>query len=268
MRSNPADDGAHPRIMTDALQAEWRPTPKFILRLACIEHATTGWEPGRFVEAGAGTGTLTRTFLDRGFTGVCYDITPETREILRTNLADRSDLVEVVDNADDLAAESFDYLFAFEVLEHIEDDLPALQQWTRWLRPGGRLLVSVPAHQRKYSRDDALVGHVRRYEHDALETLLTEAGFADVELLNYGFPLGNITRLTRRAIDGVKRRGADDDRSYTERSVDSGVKSSDEVLKIAPLANERTLAPFVALQKYWFTRQLGDGWVATATKPA
>lgn len=252
--------------MTDELQAEWRPTPKFILRLACIEHATSDWVPGRFVEAGAGTGTLTGWFLDRGFTGVCYDISPGTRAILRSNLADRRDVVEVVDDADDIGAESFDYLFAFEVLEHIEHDLQALQKWSTWLRPRGRLLVSVPAHQRKYSRDDARVGHVRRYERDALATLLTQAGYADITLLNCGFPLGNITRLIRRAIDGMTRRGTDDDRSYIARSVDSGVKSSEEVRRIAPIANERTLAPFIALQKHWFTRQLGDGWVATATR--
>lgn len=254
--------------MSDVEQAQWRPTPKFILRQACIEHATEAWAPGRFVEAGAGTGTLTRTFLDRGFSGICYDITPETREILRQNLADRGDVVEVVDDADGIAVESFDYLFAFEVLEHIDEDLTALSEWTAWLRPGGRLLVSVPAHQRKYGSDDAAVGHVRRYERRALESLLAAAGYTDIDVLNYGFPLGNATRLTRRVLDAAKRRGDGDDRSYVERSVDSGVKSSDEILKIAPLANRRTLAPFISIQRLVFTRELGDGFVVTATKPS
>jgi SAM-dependent methyltransferase len=249
-----------------ACETQWRRTPKFVLRHACIDEATAGWEPGRFVELGAGTGTLTRAFLDRGFTGVCFDLTPETREILRRNLAGRGDAVDVVDSADDIAPEAFDYLFAFEVLEHVEDDIQALREWTKWLRPGGLLLVSVPAHQRKYSRDDANVGHVRRYESDALRGLLTGAGYSDVELYNYGFPLGNLTRLSRRVIDLVRRRGADDGRSYAERSVDSGVKSSGAVLRIAPLVNDTTLAPFVAVQRRLYRRELGDGFVATAVK--
>src|SRR5690606_26256516 len=50
--------------MTDGDLA-WRPTPKFILRNDCLQEAVASWTPGRFVEVGAGTGTLTRTFLER-----------------------------------------------------------------------------------------------------------------------------------------------------------------------------------------------------------
>lgn len=246
--------------------ASWRPTPKFIMRLACIDELTRDWPPGRFVEAGAGTGTLTRAFLDRGFTGTCHDITPETREVIRRNLADRADVLDVPEDVDDIPAGAYDYLFAFEVLEHIEDDLGALRQWTAWLRPGGRVLVSVPAHQRKYGRDDASVGHVRRYERAELEALLQGAGYADIEVLNYGFPLGNVSRLTQELVDVVRRRGADDTRTYVERSVDSGVKVSDGARRIAPLVNTHTLAPFLAVQRRFYDRELGDGFVATARK--
>jgi SAM-dependent methyltransferase len=249
-----------------ATEARWRPTPKFILRLACIEELTEGWPPGRFVEAGAGTGTVTRSFLDRGYTGTCYDITPETRDIIRRNIADKADLVDVPESSDDIAHDSYDFLFAFEVLEHVEDDVGALTQWTQWLRPHGRLLISVPAHQRKYGPADANVGHVRRYERTGLESLLTAAGYVDVEVRNYGFPLGNLSRLTQNLVDGKLRRGADDERSFTERSVDSGVKTSSGALRIAPLVNERTLAPFLAIQRRFYGRELGDGFVATARK--
>ncbi|MEL7157397.1 MAG: methyltransferase domain-containing protein, partial [Actinomycetota bacterium] len=54
----------------------------------------------------------------------------------------------------------FDYVMAFEVLEHITDDRAALEEWLRRLRPGGRVLFSVPAHQRKYGDADRAVGHV------------------------------------------------------------------------------------------------------------
>jgi SAM-dependent methyltransferase len=236
------------------------------LRLACIEELTAGWPPGRFVEAGAGTGTVTRSFLDRGFTGTCYDITPETRDIIRRNLADKADVVDVPESADAIVRESYDYLFAFEVLEHIEDDLGALRQWTQWLRPQGRLLISVPAHQRKYGPADVSVGHVRRYERGELESLFAGAGYVDPDVRNYGFPLGNISRLTQNLVDGVLRRGADDERPFTERSVDSGVKTSSGALRIAPLVNARTLAPFLSVQRRFYGLELGDGFIATARK--
>jgi SAM-dependent methyltransferase len=249
-----------------AAETEWRPTPKFVLRNACVREVTASWEPGRFLETGAGTGTMTRAFLDRGFTGICFDITPETRVILRENLTGYGDRVHVADGLDDVA-ETFDYLLSFEVLEHIEDDLAALRQWTAHLRPGGRLIASVPAHQRKYDRVDASVGHVRRYERAQLEELLRSAGYEHIAIFNYGFPLGNVTRFTQHVSDAVRRRGSDDDRSYVERSVDSGVKSSKGVVRIAPLVNRRTLAPFVAIQRRFFGRELGDGFVVTANRP-
>jgi SAM-dependent methyltransferase len=251
---------------TAPAEATWRPTPKFLLRLACIREVTAEWPPGRFVEAGAGTGTLTRTFLDRGFTGTCYDITPETRDIIRRNVADKADVVDVPERADDIAPGAYDYLFAFEVLEHIEDDLGALRLWTRWLRQYGRVLVSVPAHQRKYGPVDLNVGHVRRYERAGLESLLASAGYVDIEVRNYGFPLGNVLRISQNLANRVLRRGASDKRSFVERSVDSGVKTSKGGLWIAPLVSERTLAPFAAVQRRVYRRELGDGFVATARK--
>ena len=46
------------------------------------------------------------------------------------------------------AGETFDLVCAFEVLEHIEDDDAALTEWRARVRPGGRLLLSVPASER------------------------------------------------------------------------------------------------------------------------
>jgi 2-polyprenyl-3-methyl-5-hydroxy-6-metoxy-1,4-benzoquinol methylase len=107
---------------------------------------------------------MTSKFLELGFDGACYDLGEESRNRLKDNLAAYGQRMRVVDDVASLAPASFDYLFAFEVLEHIADDLSALREWTGFLKPGGRLLVSVPAHARKYGKADEIVGHVRRYE--------------------------------------------------------------------------------------------------------
>ena len=91
---------------------------------------------------------------------------------------------------DALGDERFDLVCAFEVLEHIEDDAAALKEWATRLRPGGWLLLSVPAYQRRYGPADELVGHFRRYDPDALVALLASCGFGETEVRHYGFPLG------------------------------------------------------------------------------
>jgi SAM-dependent methyltransferase len=119
--------------------------PTLILRESCIDDATQSWLPGSFLEVGAGTGYMTSKFLNCGFHGACYDLGEESRQRLRGNLAAYRDRMAVVDDLAFLSPASFDYLFAFEVLEHIEDDQAALRDWTRYLKPNGRFLLTVPA---------------------------------------------------------------------------------------------------------------------------
>jgi SAM-dependent methyltransferase len=252
--------------MTDDL-GHWRKTPKFILRQACIDDITRDWQPGFFVEPGAGTGTLTRGFLDRGFHGAVYDLTEETRSLLRANLGGYGDRLQVVDSLGELEPESVDYLFSFEVLEHIPDDAGALADWAKTLRRGGRLLVSTPAHQRKYGSADALVGHVRRYEKDRLTELFCSAGFGQVRVFNYGFPIGNLTRIAQNTYDKVVRKAeAESATPYEVRSIESGVRNDKSVHRLSKLVNERTLKPALAVQRRYYEHERGDGWVATAVK--
>jgi SAM-dependent methyltransferase len=58
---------------------------------------------------------------------------------------------------------SFDVVAAFDVLEHCEPESTALAEFRRVLRPGGRLLVAVPAYQWAWTTFDVEIGHHRRY---------------------------------------------------------------------------------------------------------
>ena len=117
--------------------------------------------------------------------------------------------------------ERFDLVCAFEVLEHIEDDAGALKTWAGRLRPGGSLLLSVPAHQSRYAAADELVGHYRRYDAEPLEALLRGAGFAEVELREYGMPLGYLLEAGRNAV-GRRRLAAAPSASMEQRTGTSG----------------------------------------------
>jgi SAM-dependent methyltransferase len=62
------------------------------------------------------------------------------------------------------ADQSFDLVCALDIIEHVEDDLGALAELTRVVRPGGTLLLSTPLHAARWTAFDEFVGHKRRYQ--------------------------------------------------------------------------------------------------------
>jgi SAM-dependent methyltransferase len=84
------------------------------------------------------------------------------------------------------AAEAFDVVAAFDVVEHCERERTAMAELTRVLRPGGRLLLSVPAYQWAWSDHDVRAGHHRRYTRDRIVRLVEDAGL-EVERSTYAF---------------------------------------------------------------------------------
>lgn len=82
------------------------------------------------------------------------------------------------------AGERFDLVCLFDVLEHVADDQAALAAIAHLLAPGGRLLLTVPAHQWLWSVHDEHLHHRRRYSHAGLRRALADGGFA-VERLSF-----------------------------------------------------------------------------------
>jgi SAM-dependent methyltransferase len=163
--------------------------------------------------------------------------------------------------------ETFDLVVAFEVIEHIEDDAGALAGWASHLRPGGWLLLSTPAWQKRFGPADEMVGHFRRYDPPVLRSRLEGAGLTDVELLHFGAPLGYLLEAGRNAVG--KRRLASPATpgaaaSMAERSEASGRTLQPSTSWSAAFARLGTL-PFRKLQ-HAFPRT-GPGLVARARKP-
>lgn len=112
---------------------------------------------------------------------------------------------------------AFDAVVAFEVLEHIEDDIAALSAWVRWLEPGGIVVLSVPAYADRFGPWDVAVGHFRRYERSQLAAVMTAAGLEEVEIEPWGFPLGLLSEWVRHRL-APDHEGLDDQ----ERTLKSG----------------------------------------------
>jgi len=73
--------------------------------------------------------------------------------------------------------ESLDCITAFDALEHIEDDVGALREIHRILKPGGIVIASGPAYQFLYAQQDRVTHHVRRYTRGEMTAKAERAGF-------------------------------------------------------------------------------------------
>lgn len=79
---------------------------------------------------------------------------------------------------------TFDLVTAFDVVEHMDDDLAGLREMRRVLRPGGRVLLFVPAFMFLWGVQDDVSNHRRRYRLSELRRVLEEAGF-EIERTTY-----------------------------------------------------------------------------------
>ncbi len=79
---------------------------------------------------------------------------------------------------------SFDLVTAFDVVEHMDDDLAGLSEMQRVLRPGGRVLLFVPTFMFLWGLQDEVSNHRRRYRLPELRRVLEQAGF-EVERTTY-----------------------------------------------------------------------------------
>lgn len=161
------------------------------------------------------------------------------------------------------SAEPFDLVCAFEVLEHVDDDVAALEDWSSHIRPGGHLLISVPAWQRRYGPMDDLVGHFRRYDPEQLRSVLSAAGLSEIVERLYGFPLGYALESTRNLI--ARRRARRAPTSRAERTGTSGRLFQPQT-SWSGHAIGLVTAPFRTLQRA--APNTGVGIVALARRPA
>jgi SAM-dependent methyltransferase len=97
----------------------------------------------------------------------------------------------------------FDVILALDVFEHLDDDQAALREAVRLLKPGGLLLLTVPALPSLWGRQDIASEHRRRYTKQSLSDLLDQVQWSDCQIDYFNtflFPLALTVRWSRRAL--------------------------------------------------------------------
>ena len=129
------------------------------------------------IEIGSGTGTFAATWLEAGLARLTVsEIDPHLLAALRERfVSDTRVVVKEVDLLDAFRAEH-SCAVALNVLEHIPDDVAALRSAARLVRPGGAVVMFVPAFPVAMSRFDRAIGHYRRYTTKSARDAFVAAG--------------------------------------------------------------------------------------------
>jgi SAM-dependent methyltransferase len=102
----------------------------------------------------------------------------------------------------------FDLIGAFDVIEHLDEDENLLKRFWQLLRPGGHLILTVPAHLSLWSYFDEVAGHRRRYSPLELKRKLASAGFTGLFVTQFMGALFPAMWIKRRYLgDGASKLG-------------------------------------------------------------
>ena len=250
----------------------WVPAPSYLLRRDRVLRQLRSLRQGRILEIGCGVGALIDDLVRLGHRCQAIETSPAARA-LASDLHKKNTDIRVHADGAALQGETFDYVIALEVLEHIEKDRETLLQWARWTKAEGYLLISVPAHRRRWSASDVWAGHFRRYEKNEILAILRDTGFEPVTIECYGFPLANAIEPARARLHerALKRQNQGDasasgqmqntHRSGTERTFESRLYP----LQSSVLGTWIMRLCFV-LQNLFVGTELGTGFLVLARK--
>ncbi len=245
------------RHLPDSASAAPLLGPRHAWRTTRVADTVLRWVPdGLLLDAGCGPGTVAVRLAVSGRVVLALDVAPErlreTRQLARKAGVEGRVLVFLADaGALPLVADALAGATAGEVLEHVADDRAAARELARVLRPGGALVVTVPAGPDRLGPVDRAAGHWRRYDGAALVELLTGAGLHVEELTGWGWPFGRIyDRMVQRP-------------ALAARGSTLGGWLSWAGRRPAMVAVWRWLFD---LESHWDAGERGSGWLAVGRK--
>jgi SAM-dependent methyltransferase len=161
----------------------------------------------RILDIGAGIGLFAEAVRKEGGAVDCLEPDKAQAALLE------SKGFRVSASLNEIADESFDFMYALNVLEHIEKDEEELLSWAKKLKKGGKLLIYVPAFNLLYSSMDKKVGHYRRYRRKQLTGMMIAAGLSPLYKARYADSLGFFVSLLYKLINRKSGSGSINEKS-------------------------------------------------------
>ena len=255
-----------------APEIPWIPTIAHIIRRAAIFDAIQDLPVGRVLEIGCGAGAFLYDLGAKGYYGKGVDTSEPALKVARYFHTDINSNICIERSLDDEDRGFYDYVMAFEVLEHIEDDILAVQQWKRCLNARGKLIISVPAHQRMWGASDEWAGHVRRYDLSDLHNCLNAAGLKIESSYCYGFPILNFLAPIRNLVSKMKSARRNRHIKEIDISYATSISGTDRIFESKIfyiysniLAKIILRAMFIIQKKFYFSAR-GTGYIVIASE--
>lgn len=213
-----------------------------------------------FLDAGCGTGFLSLHLASKGWEGKALDFSPAA--IAQTHrLLTKFPQIEVEEKSFFDETAIYRTIFLWDILEHLEDDVAALEKAAALLPPGGHLLLSLPSNPREWRWDDEFYGHFRRYTVTEARTKIRQAGLKPLVLWDVSYPIFWAMRRIYTKLKPTPKR--DQKRSRQAKTKASSLTNAWSFPLFSSLLNRSTpiWRTFSRLQYLFFKQQLSKGHV-------
>lgn len=164
-------DDAHQSLFALEDDSFW-----FQHRNKCVMAIIQRFPPRDYIiDVGGGNGFVSRCIQAAGFNVVLLE--PGQEGVLNARSRGVKHIFHTTFQGAGFSKNSLDSIGLFDVLEHIQDDHAFLSMVHSSMKSGGRLYVTVPAHQYLWSWVDKRAGHFRRYSISSVTQTMNESGF-------------------------------------------------------------------------------------------
>jgi SAM-dependent methyltransferase len=161
--------------------------------------------PIEILDAGCGSG---RNMVDLAHFGTVTGLELADASVAKARSRGVGEVVQATLESMPFDADRFDLAVSLDVIEHLDNDREALRELRRVVRPGGCLVVTVPAYQWLWSEHDVINHHRRRYTRSTLAIAATDAGWEVAQTTHFNGLLLPAA-IAHRGLLRLRRRGAD-----------------------------------------------------------
>jgi SAM-dependent methyltransferase len=206
-------------------------------RRALVRRLMRGAEVGLAIDVGPGPGGNAAVLRDLGWQVTGVELTE-----VGARLCHERGLSVVRGDATRLpiAEASVDLVMSTDVWEHVEDHEAVAAESFRVLRPGGRLLVAVPAGMEMWSGHDVALGHVRRYERAELVELVRRHGFEVRSVESWNVLLRPVAKVRRAATS--KAQDSASEMEHVAAPLNAALRAAVALESVLPVGKRRGLS--------------------------